>query len=76
MAHRPVVWVQEDFSFSMLIKQRAEDDTVILIGFNYGYQVRASYQPCSPVRFCVLEADGYVWLLLPWWCRCRTCFST
>lgn len=51
------VTVQDEFSFSMLIKQRAEGGTVILIGFNSGYHDMLLNMVC---RLQQLGMNNYV----------------
>jgi hypothetical protein len=49
--------LQEDFSFSTLIRQQASDKTVILLGFNFGYQDMLLNMVC---RFVQLGITNYV----------------
>jgi hypothetical protein len=49
--------VQEEYSFLMLIKQRAKGGKVILLGFNNGYQDMLSNMLCQLQR---LDVNNYV----------------
>ena len=48
---------EEDFAFENLVAQQAQDDTVVLIGFNYGYQDMLLNMVC---RLQQLEVPNYV----------------
>jgi len=49
--------MQEQYSFESLVKQRSQEDTVILLGFNFGYQDMVLNMVC---RLNQLHINNYV----------------